>query len=84
MESPIAAAPFMVKALNASLGVNFILIQAKDQICNKLKHGDDPGLKSLASANGIFSFIKRLASPKGIPKKWEHPGRKVAIVEPFF
>ena len=58
----------MVSALNASSGVNFILIQAKDQIKNKLDVGDDPGLKSLAKAIGMPSEIKSLAGENGIFK----------------
>lgn len=54
----MAAAPLMVSAFKASSGSIFNLIQAKDKIKDMLPLGEEPGLKSLASATQrLFSII---------------------------
>ena len=45
--------------------------------------GDEPGLKSLAKAKGIFFSINDLPGAKGIFIKNEQEGSSVAIVEEF-
>src|SRR5450432_1017270 len=76
---PMANAPLMVAALKASSGISFICIQAMAITIFIFPVGEDPGLKSLASARAAPASNNLRAGGKDNRRKKAAVGNNVQI-----